>query len=919
MGLWERPPPPKPSGFRLKLPWSDDNAKGDRKRKSPARFQSLQEKLILKLKDQAATAITGGLSGLLVLLTVYKVVSSRESVLAESRKEQQRQTFERKARLAVMRRSLAGPLRSAARDLNTRLREILLPAAPTGEARHAQNYFASHYLEDPEESINTTLYRLCRYLYWVEQLQRGIQTDGELALDDAWQIAVDVRLERVRQALASSDELVDATRARERLFDVIDAAVRREKLRRDADEKKAAAAAAAKISVVSEATATDSDSESTPPRREREENGDKIDVDVHDAAAAAANKLGGLFRATSAKKTFLSAAEAAKASDSGSRPAAKRAHGKTRDGDKKYSFKNTAAALGKSAALASGVLASRPEDGVSTRPGPEPDEPDIRVGRYPLRLFRDTQMAIAEVFGEEVGRHSNILGDAKSGSGTVGKSAAESDSNANATRGGERPAGEMLYTNFVIKLEAAMAKGESVNEPWVRWMVPLHLQYHRYASLQARRQKQLTPSEGREVLAARVRLRRVSDALDELLSVLRRRLDDSWFQNNMRKLRKEAMARVSDSHSYHDAVKAAAKKEMDAKSNRKKGILGGFRTARLWARKAVMREEAIERWDLVRRAVPTVVAEGAAWWDRDPPTPKRGRFQIDSAKAMQDVERGFGRVVADARAVAKAAARAAAERPARAAAGGAVALFAALVGARAKRRRGKLTLGTIGQEMATTGREMTKMAKAAQEELTHVIEDAGRAVDRAVHPHHPPRPPHEQHDAPKPHKPPARVRPPKRGADHAAAETAPGTESTHAGETTHARRRAPANETRREDSSSAATDARRLDARKPAKVPAAKTPSATTTTSDSSSSKTPSATTTTSDSSSSKTPSATTTTSDSSSSKTPSATTTTSDSSSSKTPSATTTTSDSSSSKTPSATTTSDSSSSPPDPSKHGK
>ena len=352
------------------------------------------------------------------------------------------------------------------------------------------------------------------------------------------------------------------------------------------------------------------------------------------------------------------------------------------------------------------------------------------------------------------------------------------------------------------------------------------------------------------MLAARVRLRRVSDALDELLSVLRRRLDDSWFQNNMRKLRKEAMARVSDSHSYHDAVKAAAKKEMDAKSNRKKGILGGFRTARLWARKAVMREEAIERWDLVRRAVPTVVAEGAAWWDRDPPTPKRGRFQIDSAKAMQDVERGFGRVVADARAVAKAAARAAAERPARAAAGGAVALFAALVGARAKRRRGKLTLGTIGQEMATTGREMTKMAKAAQEELTHVIEDAGRAVDRAVHPHHPPRPPHEQHDAPKPHKPPARVRPPKRGADHAAAETAPGTESTHAGETTHARRRAPANETRREDSSSAATDARRLDARKPAKVPAAKTPSATTTTSDSSSSKTPSATTTTSDSSS---------------------------------------------------------------------
>ena len=125
-------------------------------------------------------------SGVLVLLTIYKVISSRESVLAESRKEEQRGIMERKARLAVMRRSLAGPLRSAARDLNVRLQEILLPTPPTGHARH--NYFASHYLEDPEESINTTLYRLCRYLFWVEQLQRGIHSDGELAMDDAWQV-----------------------------------------------------------------------------------------------------------------------------------------------------------------------------------------------------------------------------------------------------------------------------------------------------------------------------------------------------------------------------------------------------------------------------------------------------------------------------------------------------------------------------------------------------------------------------------------------------------------------------------------------------------------------------------------------------------------------------------------------------------
>ena len=245
------PPPPKPKGLGgFSLPWrGGDDAKGKSKAKAKppliGKFKGLQAGLLDKLKDQATAAITGGVSGVLVLLTIYKVISSRESVLAESRKEEQRGIMERKARLAVMRRSLAGPLRSAARDLNVRLQEILLPTPPTGHARH--NYFASHYLEDPEESINTTLYRLCRYLFWVEQLQRGIHSDGELAMDDAWQVAVDVRLERVRQALASSDPLVDATKARERLYDVIDAAVARESAKR-----RAAAAAEAKAKLEKE-------------------------------------------------------------------------------------------------------------------------------------------------------------------------------------------------------------------------------------------------------------------------------------------------------------------------------------------------------------------------------------------------------------------------------------------------------------------------------------------------------------------------------------------------------------------------------------------------------------------------------------------------------------------------------------------
>ena len=266
-----------------------------------------------------------GVSGVLVLLTVYKVVSSRESVLAESRKEQQRQVMERKARLANTRRSLAGPLRSAARDLQTRVREILLPTPPTGEPRH--NYFASHYLEDPEESVNTTLYRLCRYLFWVEQLQRGAHADGELALDDAWQVAVDVRLERVRQALASSDELVDATRARERLYDVIDAAVRREaeRKRREASERRKSADADEKASrrrtkegaffsaeeerrVRGEERATRS--KTLAPARDGEGSGTAGEEDAEASSETTPSRTpagGLLLRASSVKKNFFDA------------------------------------------------------------------------------------------------------------------------------------------------------------------------------------------------------------------------------------------------------------------------------------------------------------------------------------------------------------------------------------------------------------------------------------------------------------------------------------------------------------------------------------------------------------------------------------------------------------------------------------
>ena len=169
---------------KFRLPWEKEVKPV--KKGGFAGVKGMQKKMMEQLTERAKTAITGGVSGVLVLLTMYKVISSRESVLAESRKEVQRQQMERKERLALMRRKLAGPLRAAARDLDSRIREILQPPPPKDDRGNQRGgYFASHYLEDPDESINTTLYRLCRYLFWVEQLERGIHT-GEVTLDDTW-------------------------------------------------------------------------------------------------------------------------------------------------------------------------------------------------------------------------------------------------------------------------------------------------------------------------------------------------------------------------------------------------------------------------------------------------------------------------------------------------------------------------------------------------------------------------------------------------------------------------------------------------------------------------------------------------------------------------------------------------------------
>lgn len=587
---------PKKKGFHL--PWVKEK-KPDPKKGKFAGLKGMQTKMMEQLTERAKTAITGGVSGVLVLLTMYKVVSSRESVLAESRKEVQRQQMERKERLALMRRKLAGPLRAAARDLDSRIREILQPPPPKDEnGSQRGGYFASHYLEDPEESINTTLYRLCRYLFWVEQLERGIHT-GEVTLDDTWQIAVDVQLERVREALASTDRAVDATKPRERLYEVIDAA-----RKRAADTKELQAAEDAAEALArrfANEIGDDTDSLSAP-----DSPGDP------EVAGTPSPAPKGLYREGSKKagQAFAPSPGAKKKKEGEESNGHHKGNGHHRDAINKF---KSAAGLRRANSISHVVEELREKIAHVTETEEDAkhasDEPGLRIGRYPLRLFKDTQVAIAEVFAldddrrrrgrnHELARTTSQLQD--------GKSAGNGDWDGFGSSG----SGELLYTEFVLKLEAALAKDEDTNDPWVRWMVPLHLQMHRYGSLQARRQRQLTASEGREVLAARVRLMRVSVALSGLLDVLRRRLDDPWFQRNTKQMRKEYSSGI-----YVDIVKQAAARA-DSEEAKTYGVFAGLRRRQLRARRASASKAARARWLKVQRTVPAAVEEGMAWWDK---------------------------------------------------------------------------------------------------------------------------------------------------------------------------------------------------------------------------------------------------------------------------------------------------------------
>jgi len=393
-----------------------------------------QETLMTNMAVKVIAGVSGTLSGLLLAGLAYKVVGGYQDEMKEARREVQKQAADRKARLANVRRLLSGPLRAAAKDLRDRIEDILKtpPRRKLGEPPSIRaNYFAAHYPDNPSEAVNSTLFRLCRYLHWVEQFQRGVQLEG-VSEQDTWQYALDIELDRVAKALSSSDDRYDATVPTERLTEIFATAHALERRRRIDEE---------------------SDEEFTPSIFQR--------VD----------------------STF------------------------TRKKQKELEQQIKAAKMAKRA------VASR-----------EVAEPRKRISRFPMRVFRDSQVAVAEVFGK-----LNIA-------------------QAEGTSVDGKVTPHMLYTEFVMKLEDAQLLLESAEQdkddpeaelptqqeavptdPWFRWMLPLQLQIRRIAMLQSQTSKLLTRKEARELLAARARMRGILEGLNGLLRVLERRLDDPMF------------------------------------------------------------------------------------------------------------------------------------------------------------------------------------------------------------------------------------------------------------------------------------------------------------------------------------------------------------------------------------------------------
>lgn len=475
---------------------------------------NFQQNLMTNMAVKVIAGVSGTLSGLLLAGLAYKVVGGYQDEMKEARREVQKQHAERKARLASVRRLLSGPLRASARDLRNRLKSILqtAPRRRAGEPPKIRaNYFAAHYPDNPNEAVNSTLFRLCRYLHWVEQFQRGVQLEG-VSEQDTWQYALDVQLDRVATAFEASIDRYDATIPTERLVEVLAHAHMRE-------------------------------------------------VEQGDEYA---------------------------------------------DG-KQSIFRRIDGCVNETSDLSDGTMKNKKTQ--RRLHGLDCAEPQERLSRFPMRLFRDTQVAVAEVFGKLDARHID-------------------PGNSGLTEG-NKVNHHMLYTEFVMKLEEAQllyerfleqeivesggmtegtvlaAQQDSIQaDPWFRWMLPLQLQIRRLAMLQSQTSKLLTRKESRELLAARARLRGVLEGLDGLLDVLDKRLDDPMFNK----------------------PKTVVKGYFSAKSERKKHRMN-----------AIKRAKTLKRWYKIRQCVPYV-----ARYQRMPPPPvRKGYLDLLSGKRVMAMARRY--------------------------------------------------------------------------------------------------------------------------------------------------------------------------------------------------------------------------------------------------------------------------------------
>ena len=120
----------------FQLPFNNNNMNNNNNRegKKKSFLSNLKGKMDLnKYKENLMATAAGkiiagaasGIGSMLLFAAVFKVVSAKTAETSDAKKEANKLDIERKARLADVRRQLAGPLRASAIELHERLEDIL--------------------------------------------------------------------------------------------------------------------------------------------------------------------------------------------------------------------------------------------------------------------------------------------------------------------------------------------------------------------------------------------------------------------------------------------------------------------------------------------------------------------------------------------------------------------------------------------------------------------------------------------------------------------------------------------------------------------------------------------------------------------------------------------------------------------------